>query len=137
MTATQARLEVHRFPGEDPVGPVDGWLLSTHMAPRGAGPYHIALITLWLGELPPWMDYTFKSISYAREQGLAPLFSELLRADWPLSGVHLFVIGDNKHFDLFPLDKTDNVHLVYVPLSEIINRLERALLDAGVPVKSL
>ena len=51
--------------------------------------------------------------------------------------MHLFVIGDNKRYDLFPLDKVDNVHLVHVPLSDIIDRLERALLGAGVPVTSL
>ena len=94
----QARLQVNRFPGEDPHGPVDEWLQQSTIPPRSDdddGGIRVALIALWVGPLPEvrfarrcptcllgdaaapahalssqWMDFTTRSISFAAEQGL-------------------------------------------------------------------
>ena len=62
---------VRRFPNEDAEGPVDAWLPLIGIPPRPPPPYRVALLALWLGDLPPWMDYTARSVSFARELGAA------------------------------------------------------------------
>ena len=66
----QARLNVNLFPGEDPAGPIDRWLSETVIPPIEAGTVpRVALIAVWVGELPPWLDYTVRTMSFAADKG--------------------------------------------------------------------
>ena len=36
----------------------------------GEGPFRVALVSLWIGAMPEWIEYTIKSMSYASHRGL-------------------------------------------------------------------
>ena len=59
-----------RFPGEDKLGPIDAWLRNTTIPPRPNPPFRVALIALWLGDMPEWIAYTARSLAFARNLGL-------------------------------------------------------------------
>ena len=54
----------------DPAGPVDKWLQHMVIPPLDENaPIHVALVALFVGPLPPWLDYTARSMSFAADQG--------------------------------------------------------------------
>ena len=142
---------VQRFPGEEPNDRLDTWLQLVTIPPRPRAPYHVALIALWLGEMPPWMDYTARSLSFARDQG-APALSahgsplifvnnfknncQIICDCWLLhrfSGIELFIFGNGVKIDFIAPELIPNVHVVNMPMDDILARLHCALVGAGVP----
>ena len=69
-----ASLEFHRFPDEDPNGPVDAWLNRISIPPIDSHtPHRVALVCLWLErELPDWFDYFAAAALPASKKGLPP-----------------------------------------------------------------
>ena len=64
-------LQVNRFAAEDPAGPYDAWLDDAVIPDPSAqtGPLRVALICVWFGPLPPYMDYFTRAASFSQDKG--------------------------------------------------------------------
>ena len=59
----------NRFANEDPEGPVDTWFSDIAIPPRPTGPPRVAIVAIWFGALPKWMDYFTQSAALSQGKG--------------------------------------------------------------------
>jgi hypothetical protein len=59
----------NRFADEDPNGIVDSWLQTMVIPPRAPKPHRVALIAIWPGVLPLWIDYFIRAAAASKDKG--------------------------------------------------------------------
>ncbi len=79
VSLVQAPFSPHRFPDEDPAGPVDKWLVDTIIHARPRPPFRVALISVISGPLPIWFHYFAQSVASSENTGSGKQASYYLR----------------------------------------------------------
>ncbi len=59
----------NRFADEDPNGIVDSWLQTMVIPPLAPKPHRVALIAIWPGVLPLWIDYFIRAAAASKDKG--------------------------------------------------------------------
>jgi hypothetical protein len=59
----------NRFADEDPNGIVDSWLQTMVIPPRAPKPHRVALVAIWPGVLPLWIDYFIRAAAASKDKG--------------------------------------------------------------------